>query len=567
MTAGIATLSGPQLVSKLAKMGRYDDDNIAHVAEGEVIVPAPIMKYFPEVREQVFGAIRASGLDPDEFIVGGDMVARNPRTGAQEFGFLSKMWKKVKKIVKKAAPLILAVALPYAGAALAGMGFTAAGAAATTAFGSGLGAMTLGQAIAVGAASGGLGTLIQGGKLKDALKNAARGAATAGVVKGAVNYAGAPSGTSFGDAVSGNYIGGSSAAQLADTKKLAAAESARMMPVEPAGPTPFSADVTPVSGAVDIDAIIPTPDISIDTSSIINQTAVEQGLTPAALPQAAPIDTNVMPTGYEAAAPSAATAADYASFTVPEITPLEPPVRGIETIGTGPYAVTLDMNAIPAAEQVAGAVQTAGTTVADNLVGQMQSNYGFQISPEAAQNYAMKGYTDAASIVRDLSKQGFAPEQIQQILTSSSGTPSLMQNIVARPASYALKGLGYGLLAQGLLGGEEEEPTSGNAFQMEETRAGIPFAGLFYNPTTGQYQDTAPDYLAQQSTRLRRGVNAAAGGHISGPGSGTSDSIPARLSDGEFVMTAKAVRGMGKGSRAEGAAKMYELMNRLERMA
>ena len=60
---------------------------------------------------------------------------------------------------------------------------------------------------------------------------------------------------------------------------------------------------------------------------------------------------------------------------------------------------------------------------------------------------------------------------------------------------------------------------------------------------------------------------AKAGGHISGPGTGTSDSIPARLSDGEFVMTADAVRGAGNGSRIKGARKMYELMHKFERMA
>jgi hypothetical protein len=62
-------------------------------------------------------------------------------------------------------------------------------------------------------------------------------------------------------------------------------------------------------------------------------------------------------------------------------------------------------------------------------------------------------------------------------------------------------------------------------------------------------------------------VVAKAGGHISGPGTGTSDSIPARLSDGEFVMTAQAVRGAGNGDRMKGARKMYELMNKFERMA
>jgi hypothetical protein len=54
------------------------------------------------------------------------------------------------------------------------------------------------------------------------------------------------------------------------------------------------------------------------------------------------------------------------------------------------------------------------------------------------------------------------------------------------------------------------------------------------------------------------------GGESVGPGTGTSDSIPAMLSDGEFVMTAKAVRGAGGGDRREGARKMYEAMDRLE---
>lgn len=56
-------------------------------------------------------------------------------------------------------------------------------------------------------------------------------------------------------------------------------------------------------------------------------------------------------------------------------------------------------------------------------------------------------------------------------------------------------------------------------------------------------------------------------GQISGPGTETSDSIPAMLSDGEFVMTAKAVRGAGGGSRREGAKRMYKMMRKLERNA
>jgi hypothetical protein len=71
----------------------------------------------------------------------------------------------------------------------------------------------------------------------------------------------------------------------------------------------------------------------------------------------------------------------------------------------------------------------------------------------------------------------------------------------------------------------------------------------------------------------------AMGGYIEGPGTGTSDSIPAAiyqnggrvqeaaLSDGEFVMTEAAVKGAGNGNRDLGAAKMYQMMDQFERRA
>jgi hypothetical protein len=53
-------------------------------------------------------------------------------------------------------------------------------------------------------------------------------------------------------------------------------------------------------------------------------------------------------------------------------------------------------------------------------------------------------------------------------------------------------------------------------------------------------------------------------GYIGGSGTETSDDIPAMLSDGEFVMNAKAVRGAGNGSRKEGVRKMYDIMRAFE---
>ena len=60
---------------------------------------------------------------------------------------------------------------------------------------------------------------------------------------------------------------------------------------------------------------------------------------------------------------------------------------------------------------------------------------------------------------------------------------------------------------------------------------------------------------------------AADGGEIVGPGTTTSDSIPAMLSDGEFVMNARAVKGAGGGDRKQGAKRMYQMMKKFEKVA
>ena len=46
-----------------------------------------------------------------------------------------------------------------------------------------------------------------------------------------------------------------------------------------------------------------------------------------------------------------------------------------------------------------------------------------------------------------------------------------------------------------------------------------------------------------------------------------ADDVPARLSKNEFVFTAKAVRGAGKGDVSKGAKRMYDLMRQYEAMA
>jgi hypothetical protein len=101
--------------------------------------------------------------------------------------------------------------------------------------------------------------------------------------------------------------------------------------------------------------------------------------------------------------------------------------------------------------------------------------------------------------------------------------------------------------------------------------------GSGYDPVTGRMDLGSAGGSGQYVERklLNMGGIASLGsggyprrtGKISGPGTATSDSIPAMLSDGEFVMTAKAVRGAGKGDKRAGAKRMYALMNQLEKNA
>ena len=56
-------------------------------------------------------------------------------------------------------------------------------------------------------------------------------------------------------------------------------------------------------------------------------------------------------------------------------------------------------------------------------------------------------------------------------------------------------------------------------------------------------------------------------GPVLGPGTDTSDNIPAALSPNEFVFTARAVRNAGAGDIERGIQAMYNLMHRLEQSA
>ena len=88
--------------SGLAALGRNEDSFLAHVAPGEMVVPPVISD---KTKRRIDTELRYAGLDPRNYH-DGEYMTINPITGMPEFGFLSKVFKGIKKVVK--APLKVA---------------------------------------------------------------------------------------------------------------------------------------------------------------------------------------------------------------------------------------------------------------------------------------------------------------------------------------------------------------------------------------------------------------------------------------------------------------------------
>lgn len=192
----------------------------------------------------------------------------------------------------------------------------------------------------------------------------------------------------------------------------------------------------------------------------------------------------------------------------------------------------------------------------------------------------------AAQVLKNLQSApaNMTTEQMQNALTnkfatqgSSAASKGFLDSLsFGEKAALGIAGLG---LVGGLLGEEEEEGGTrrpegppGEAFG---TVVG-PLTGRVYNiPNKAEMDEYNEELRGLQKPDFRYPVRSpvalahggdvhAGGGEVDGPGTGTSDSVPARLSDGEFVLTAKAVRGAGGGDRDLGAARLYDMMSELE---
>jgi hypothetical protein len=177
------------------------------------------------------------------------------------------------------------------------------------------------------------------------------------------------------------------------------------------------------------------------------------------------------------------------------------------------------------------------------------------------------------------------------VATSMADSGSASGGILDFMGDNKLLTASLGSSALGLLMGEpEDDPTKERPYAEVsgfDVNAVDPVTGEVLNlkdpEDSKQYTESLEKARSDLSTRYSEPVTAAHGGamyahdkmgydvavrgEVDGPGTGTSDSVPAKLSDGEFVLTAKAVRGAGGGDRDMGAARLYDMMAELEATA
>jgi hypothetical protein len=117
-----------EMAIQLAQAGRGEDTALAHVRPGEVVIPPEAFED-PEFESLIEKKFEELNIDPARMVVGVGIASLNPITGLEEFGFFKKLAKSVKKVVKKVIKPLAQVAQFIPGpwqpiAALANKAFT-----------------------------------------------------------------------------------------------------------------------------------------------------------------------------------------------------------------------------------------------------------------------------------------------------------------------------------------------------------------------------------------------------------------------------------------------------------
>jgi hypothetical protein len=544
---GLASLK--PIPAGLAQMGRNGDTMLAHITPSEARM------------------LRRNG--------GSGTI--NPMTGLPEF-FLGKVFKSVgnafKSVGKAVVKGVKAVASGVKKFASSTVGRIVIGVALAYFLGPmaakfiGVGSMA--GVSAVSGFVGGFGsTLLAGKGLKEALKVGAIGGVTAGLTAGVVGGADAFAAGSY---TGPTTIGGQWDNLVSGAKNLVGAGT-------PQGAEPFP--VAPPRTDFSV------PDASSASGVDLGASQVSGGYQPAPLaPQQ----------------PSVAGLDRYAG------------VGGGSEIQYGGSAVDPAMAAPTAATAPAPTAAAASTAPgsAGGLTSQQASDLmQYNILPAAQQtpaaplslfdqgkqlvskgiDFLTPGSSDPAQVLSAATAKADAAIAANPALATSRATLISQYakdpSVLSKYGPLALGAVGVMGLSGGFKAPESERPnltggvTGQQLLEQDPEKYALPFGGAtttystppaYYNPLNYQSQAGDP-YAIKPVEPVRRfaegGLNSLDGyprkqGAINGPGTGTSDSIKALLSDGEFVFTAKAVRGAGQGSRRKGAKRMYQLMRSLE---
>jgi hypothetical protein len=219
-------------------------------------------------------------------------------------------------------------------------------------------------------------------------------------------------------------------------------------------------------------------------------------------------------------------------------------------------------------EKVPGIVKTPGIesitqdpTFFEKLGGTTKDfftdGYGARLNPfsQASKfklNSAYAGMDQA--LIDKIIKNPFAPEYSSFV--SKFGMPMLERGIAGQIGPLVAAGSAFApfVLPQPKVDDTDYVQQARDDFQIRYSADGGPVTG--FAAGSGQKIEHPDGKVKEHPKRI---------GEIAGAGTGTSDDIPAMLSDGEFVMTAQAVRNAGGGSRKAGAKNMYKLMKSLEK--
>ena len=492
----------------LAEFGRNGDTYIVHAAEGETMVPMEVLDNNPRLKKMLFSQMEEMGIEPDRYIVGNELNSINPVTGQPEF-FFKKAFRKIGRAVKKVGKKVAKVAKKIAPIVLPIVAPFL------------LPAMPLAFATGIGSLAGGL---IAGQDFSTALK----GAVITGGLAGLGNMAFGGS-EGFG---SGSFFG------------------SRAAPSQGLGTFGFKDAFTPVN---------PFSQAGQAQLSAFQQQAAQQaaGTTAPGSAGANVAGENVVSTDQIKAAQTA----------------------GLDTPPDKTFFGDLKKSVIPGDDY--GPLDLYGDYVSPNrpgiqptsteLAGETSRLVDAQVAQAQAANEAFlaKGLEaapiDVSAIQKTAMEQAatkLAPSAIAKYapITALAATGALA-------ADYATDGAVLGVFAD--VDGDGLDDTTG--YTVEDYK--VMFPNAFYDQSkfygdNKYYQDPVfrTDGQAVQQSYMGP-VTVASGGEIMGPGTPTSDSIPAMLSDGEFVMNARAVRGAGGGDRKDGAKKMYAMMRDFERRA